>query len=87
MPAASRSWTASGACSSRAWTSGAWRGPGAQAALDAASTAALRISENQMLQSLFLDERGTVLADVIVGREEDGWLLLAAGPSPAELED
>lgn len=58
-------------------------GPGALELLDAAATSELGLRENQLLQTLLLDAQGRPLADVILGMEEDSWLLLAEGPASA----
>lgn len=60
-------------------------GPGALDLLDAATTSRLFARENQMLQTLMLNEDGTVFADAFVCLDEDSWVVLAEGPSRAEL--
>lgn len=60
-------------------------GPNAIDVLDGATTSRLFARENQMLQTLMLNPDGTVFADAFVCLDEDAWIVLAEGPSRAEL--
>lgn len=60
-------------------------GAGALELLDPLTTSRLFAREGQMLQTLLLDEEARIFADAFVCADEDAWLLLAEGPSPAEL--
>jgi len=57
------------------------RGDGALDLLDALTSSRLFIRENEMLQTLFLDQEARPFADVLVAQEEDAWLVLAEGPT------
>jgi aminomethyltransferase len=54
--------------------------------VDQLVTGDLFLQPAQLRQSLILDEDGLVEADVIVGRDEDGYLLVADAPSAEPLE-
>jgi len=60
-------------------------GSGAFDLLDRLTTSRLFVREGQMLQTLLLDEESRILADVFLGADEEGWILLAEGPSRADL--
>jgi glycine cleavage system aminomethyltransferase T len=60
-------------------------GEGAFALLDRLSTAPLFLREGEIRQSLLLDERGQIFADVLIASDEDGYFLLCEGPGEAEL--
>lgn len=60
------------------------QGEGAFAAVDRRSTARLRLQHAQAKQTLFLDEAGVPVADALVCRDEEDFLVLADGlPGPA----
>ncbi len=60
-------------------------GPGALDVLEAAATSRLFVREGQLLQTLFLDQRGGIFADVAVALDEDSWVVFSEGPGSAEL--
>ncbi|NUP11183.1 MAG: aminomethyl transferase family protein [Polyangiaceae bacterium] len=49
--------------------------------VDRLVTTDLYLQEAQLRQSLILDDEGLIVADVIVGRDEDAYLLVIDGPS------
>ncbi len=64
-----------------------WSGPGAFDLLDAVTTSRLFARENQILQTLLLDDHGAPFADALVCLEQDTWLMLAEGPTLPALLD
>jgi glycine cleavage system aminomethyltransferase T len=60
-------------------------GPGAYAAIDRVIPTNLRLRDAQIMFTLLLREDGSPFADVLLGREDDAFLLVAEGPSPAAL--
>jgi len=60
-------------------------GPGALDLLDLLTSSRLFAREGQMLQTLLLDDEARIFADAFVCADEDTWVLLAEGPTPAEL--
>lgn len=62
-------------------------GAGAFDAMDAVSTAALRLGDAQMRPTLLLREDGAILADAYVCRDDDAFYLLAEGAASAALVD
>jgi aminomethyltransferase len=60
-------------------------GPGALDLLDVLVTSRLFIRENQMLHTLLLDEAARPWADAYLCQDEDSVIVLAEGPSAAEL--
>lgn len=54
--------------------------------LDRVVAADLYLRDGQMIQSLLLDESGQVFADIYLGSDNEGFFLLAEGPSDADLE-
>ena len=53
--------------------------------LDRVFARELYVQDGQLRHGLLLDERGLAFADVYVGRDEDDFVLLAEGPTEAEL--
>jgi glycine cleavage system aminomethyltransferase T len=55
-------------------------------ALDGLVTSDLRLRDGQMMQSLLLNEDGRIIADILVGRDDEAFFILAEGASAAELD-
>lgn len=60
-------------------------GEGAYATMDRVCAADLFVRDGQVRPSVLLDEQARVFADVYVGQDDDAYLLVAEGPSAAEL--
>jgi glycine cleavage system aminomethyltransferase T len=61
------------------------KGEGVSDLVDALTTSWLFLRENQMLQTLLLDQTAQIFADAFVCLDEDSWILLAEGPSQRAL--
>ncbi len=61
-------------------------GAAAFATLDRVCPAALSLQDTQLRPTVLLREDGTVFADATVARDDERYLLLAEGPTAAELE-
>jgi len=61
------------------------RGAGAWEALDRVLTSELRLREGQLQHTLALDDAGRPFADVLLACDQDAFVLIADGPSSAEL--
>lgn len=62
-------------------------GDDAFSVLDRVCPADLYVRDGQVRPSVLLDERGRVFADVYLGLDDDGYLLLSEGPGSAALVD
>ena len=60
-------------------------GPSAYEAVDRICPANLRLRDAQMMLTLLLEESGRTFADVQLGREDDGFLLIAEGRTSQDL--
>src|SRR5262249_46632082 len=60
-------------------------GPRAEDTVEAPTTSRLFLREGQMLHTLVLEQRGSILADAFLCLDEEDWILLWEGPSVEEL--
>lgn len=63
------------------WHVLAVRGDQAFEAVDAVSTSDLYLQDAQLKQTLFLNEDATPFSDIVIGRDDETYLILADGPS------